>query len=436
MSSLSVVTALGVALAQQPLPDARALLDRREQSLGPIEARTRARGIAITGAMVLPSGMSACAGRFEELHRVGPGEERVLATFTLEDHRQTQGTDGTASWTTDNAIGSITVKEGPEQMPVRRMWAIQRSAPWTTLYSGARTLGLVERDGRALYELEMTPLGAPSAGKADRWYLDRGTNELVRVAVVFPGLTGESLPMQNVLGDWRAVDGILYPHERVQELHAGPPQQDPGSDGEGAVAEAAPLMRIRFVCESIRHEALDPARLAPSPEVAEALRDPAKRAPTADARECKLQTLEAQNVAMVRLEIDADKVSTTLATILPEVVRTVTEQKAEMMGPPFSRYHRIDTEANRIDVEAGIPVKAPIRPSGRVKPGTLPAGRAAMTWHVGSYHKLQQSYDRLGAWMKSEGLAARGGFWEIYWTDPGLEPDPSTWRTQIFWPVE
>ncbi len=107
-----------------------------------------------------------------------------------------------------------------------------------------------------------------------------------------------------------------------------------------------------------------------------------------------------------------------------------------MSGPPFSRYHRIDTKTNKIDLEAGIAVKAPIEPSGRVKPSTLPAGRAAMTWHMGSYHQLQQSYDRLGAWMKAEELASRGGFCEIYWTDPGLEPDPSTWRTQILWPVE
>src|SRR5262245_19586365 len=123
MPSLSVVTALGVALAQQFLPEARALLDRREQSLGPIEARTRARGIAIAGKMILPGGGEECEGRFVELHRVGPGEERVLATFTLGDHSQTQGTDGRVSWTTDNMqlpAFAMAIKEGPEQMPMRR----------------------------------------------------------------------------------------------------------------------------------------------------------------------------------------------------------------------------------------------------------------------------------------------------------------------------
>ena len=146
--------------------------------------------------------------------------------------------------------------------------------------------------------------------------------------------------------------------------------------------------------------------------------------------------MEPCTVATVRLEIDATRVSESLAVALTEVVRAITEQGGEMTGPPFSRYHSIDPETQRIDLEAGIPVKAPIEASGRVKPSELPGGRAAMTWHVGSYHQLQQSYDRLEAWIGEQELEPRGGFWEVYWTDPGLEPDPSSWRTQIFWPVE
>ena len=439
MPSLPIATALGVVLSgsgQDQLPEARALLERREQALGPLEARTRAHGLVITGSLSMPGGFDAT---FEELHRVGPGEERVLFTLTMEAFgSSTQGTDGVLSWTTDPGFG-ILITEGPEQLPVRRMWAIQRSAPWSTLYASARTLGVVERDGRALYELEMTPPGAEE--KPERWYLDRETNELARVAVVYPGPTGERLPMEFVLADWRAVDGVLYPHERAQEVLVGLAPQDPGSATSGAEpaeVSARPVMRIEYVCESIRHEPLDPARLAPPPDVAAAILDPAKRAkkPPVDPSVCQLETIEGQPVASVRLEIDASKVSETLAATFGEIVSVIMEQGVEMTGPPFSRYHRIDTENNRIDIEAGFPVKSAIRPSGRVKPGELPGGRVATTWHVGSYHQLQQSYDRLGKWLAEQKLTARGGFWEVYWTDPGLEPDPSTWRTQLLWPVE
>lgn len=407
------------------LPDATTLLDRREAGLGTSEAREKVRGIEIRGRIEMPgAGLSAS---FEELHLLLPEGERVLQTLQWEGWATTtQGTDGRATWSTDPGFG-IMVKEGAEGAAPRRLYAISRSAPWRSVYRSARTLGQVEREGRTLLELEMQP----EAGHSDRWYLTLDTNELARVGIVYPGPTGERLPMEWTLGDWKAVDGVLYPHRRVQEILGGT-----GPDS-GAASEPV-LLSIVYRCESIRHAELEPARLAPPPDVAEALRDPSKRAPSpaADAAVCKLETLSAQHVATIRLEIEASQVSATLATILPEVVGALGEQGAEMSGPPFSRYHAIDTARGKIDLEAGVPVKAPIRASGRVKASELPAGRAAMTWHVGSYHQLQQSYDRLGAWIAAETLTPRAGFWEIYWTDPGLEPDPSSWRTQILWPVE
>lgn len=418
-------TLLALALCQSSLPDAAELLDRRETKLGPLEKRSAARGLVVNGTLDMkgcPEGTT-----FEELHRAGPGEERVLFALTMEGWGTTwQGTDGKVSWTTDPGFG-VSIQEGVEQMAVRRVWAIQRSTPWRALYRSAKTIGEAERDGRALLELELTP----SEGKNERWFVDPATLELARVAVVYPNPTGGVLPMEWTFDDWRAVDGILYPHQRGQVVQGG--VAPAGPDKSDALA-----MRITYTCTSIRHETIELARIAPPPEVAAAIADPKLRtpAPPKDPLACSLDTLAAEHIAAVRVTCDADKVSATLASIFPEVVGVIQAQGAEMTGPPFSRYHEIDVAANKIDVEAGIAVKAPITASGRVKPSELPSGRAAMTWHTGSYHELQKSYDRLGAWMKQQGLTARGGFWEIYWTDPGLEPDPSTWRTQLLWPVE
>ena len=73
---------------------------------------------------------------------------------------------------------------------------------------------------------------------------------------------------------------------------------------------------------------------------------------------------------------------------------------------------------------------------GRVKASTLPAGRIAETWHYGRYHELPKSHNRLEKWFKDKGLTSAGGHWAVYWTDPGMEPDASKWRTQILWPVK
>ena len=35
---------------------------------------------------------------------------------------------------------------------------------------------------------------------------------------------------------------------------------------------------------------------------------------------------------------------------------------------------------------------------------------------------------------RPQGIETTGPLWEIYWTDPGIEPDPKKWRTQILVP--
>jgi effector-binding domain-containing protein len=55
--------------------------------------------------------------------------------------------------------------------------------------------------------------------------------------------------------------------------------------------------------------------------------------------------------------------------------------------------------------------------------------------HVGPYEALAQTYEQLTAWARAEGLPLAEGMWESYLSDPGAEPDPSTWRTLIVWPL-
>ena len=75
-------------------------------------------------------------------------------------------------------------------------------------------------------------------------------------------------------------------------------------------------------------------------------------------------------------------------------------------------------------------------PSGRVENSELPAGKAITCWHVGPYDQLSQAHEGLRAHLTAKKLTPRGGCWEIYWTDPGMVPDPKKWRTQLFAPIE
>jgi effector-binding domain-containing protein len=70
----------------------------------------------------------------------------------------------------------------------------------------------------------------------------------------------------------------------------------------------------------------------------------------------------------------------------PELFGWLFENGVAPAGPPFLRYHEVDPAGEPLDAEAGVPVEAaPANTNGRVRPGTLPAGRYLTALHVGPY---------------------------------------------------
>jgi effector-binding domain-containing protein len=68
-------------------------------------------------------------------------------------------------------------------------------------------------------------------------------------------------------------------------------------------------------------------------------------------------------------------------------------------------------------------------------PFELPGGRVVVATHVGPFEAMEKTYAELIAWSQAEGLTLAEGMWESYLSDPSAEPDPSTWRTLIVWPL-
>ena len=55
--------------------------------------------------------------------------------------------------------------------------------------------------------------------------------------------------------------------------------------------------------------------------------------------------------------------------------------------------------------------------------------------HVGPYDTLHQTYSDMQAWIVSQGRRPSSFMWEVYLTDPQMDPDPAKWRTEIYLPV-
>jgi effector-binding domain-containing protein len=105
----------------------------------------------------------------------------------------------------------------------------------------------------------------------------------------------------------------------------------------------------------------------------------------------------------------------------------------EPAGGPFGRYFEFREDS--IDFEVGVPVPAPLAGRGRIEPSELPGGSVAVTWHIGPYERLHEAYAAVESWMREHGRESAGPMWEVYHSDPEREPDPATWRTELFWPV-
>ena len=146
-----------------------------------------------------------------------------------------------------------------------------------------------------------------------------------------------------------------------------------------------------------------------------------------------LTTIQPQAAAVLEAEVPVDELPGVFDRAFTEVARVVAGQGASIAGPPFGFYPRMPGET--VAVAAGFPVTAAIRAEGDIVPFELPGGRAVTGLHVGSYDALQRTYDELVAWADAEGLVLGEGVWESYLSDPGAEPDPSTWRTGLVWPL-
>ncbi|MHA7222585.1 GyrI-like domain-containing protein [Arthrobacter sp. RHLT1-20] len=151
--------------------------------------------------------------------------------------------------------------------------------------------------------------------------------------------------------------------------------------------------------------------------------------------EIKSTELHEQPTAVLRETVPMNALREFFGRAYGAVMGAVQQQHVQLAGPPFALYRGMPTDV--VDVEAGFPLAAPYPGGGAsgVIGGTLPAGRALEAMHIGPYDTLPQTYGAVMARMQAEGLTPGDSMWEYYLSDPATEPDPSTWKTLVVWPV-
>jgi effector-binding domain-containing protein len=141
----------------------------------------------------------------------------------------------------------------------------------------------------------------------------------------------------------------------------------------------------------------------------------------------------AQPTAIIRFTIPRAEIQRVMGPAIGEVMATVAAQGIGPAGAVFSHHLKMDPAV--FDFEVGVPVTAPVTPTGRVEPGQLPATRVAHTVYRGPYEGLGAAWGEFEAWIAAQGYKPAPNLWECYVAGPESSPDPANWRTEFYWPL-
>ena len=133
---------------------------------------------------------------------------------------------------------------------------------------------------------------------------------------------------------------------------------------------------------------------------------------------------EAHEAAVIRLTIPRSEMMKVFGPAVGELMAVLASQGVEPVGAVFA--HHLKMPPDTFDFELGVKVAAPVKATGRVKPGQLPAAKVARTVYSGPYEGLPAAWGEFVTWMKANGHEQAENLWEVYSIGPQSTPDPRT----------
>jgi effector-binding domain-containing protein len=137
--------------------------------------------------------------------------------------------------------------------------------------------------------------------------------------------------------------------------------------------------------------------------------------------------------AVIRLTIPREEIRIVMGPGLAELKAAVDAQGIALAGPWFTHHLRIDPEI--FDFEICVPVTAPVAAVGRVRAGQWPAMTVARAVYHGGYEGLATAWAEFDAWIAANGHTPGPDLWERYVAGPESNPDPASWRTELYRPL-
>jgi effector-binding domain-containing protein len=134
----------------------------------------------------------------------------------------------------------------------------------------------------------------------------------------------------------------------------------------------------------------------------------------------------------VRTRTPVSALPDVLSKTYPEREAYLPELNEAPAGPPYTAYFNMDMQD--LAVEIGFPVQRALPARGKLQPGNLPAGKAAVCIHTGPSSAMAPAYNALLEHVHQQGHEATGVTYEFYLNDPS-QVAPSELQTRIVFPL-
>lgn len=118
-----------------------------------------------------------------------------------------------------------------------------------------------------------------------------------------------------------------------------------------------------------------------------------------------------------------------------EIMAYLGPDTQNMLSAPFASFPRWDEDSQMAEVSVSVACRSNKPGEGNIKKGETYSGKTLMCVYKGPYENTSTAHDFLHRYADEHKFELVGIPWEVYITDPGLEPDSTQWITEVYYPV-
>ena len=145
---------------------------------------------------------------------------------------------------------------------------------------------------------------------------------------------------------------------------------------------------------------------------------------------------ESQPYVYILDSCKVSNISAKLGEVYSEIYHSLASQGTMPISQPFAKYISFPhnpRDENKVIFQGGAFTETGIETSGRIQIGNSTSANTLQASHFGVYETAGITHDAMKKYCDDNGYTINGSAYEIYITDPSLEPNPANWETKVIY---